>query len=186
MIAQFEAEVHGFDPTPMSLEWLSRQQIPPAMHVSAVGISDHDGEEDFAFPHVAGWDDFSVRRKSDRLVRCRVARLATVIGNFGLQSVDIAKLDVEGSEYKVIADLGRSSVLPRQFLVEFHHGMHGIVVQETKGRSGPPAGAGLLPVRRLSLGPRILVHPPIGTLSTLSGAGPPRALFGLQMVRIRV
>ena len=59
-------------------------------------------------------------------------RYDSILKFLDLQHVDILKLDVEGSEYDVIPDILESSILPGQLLVEFHHRMHNIRVEETR------------------------------------------------------
>jgi len=49
----------------------------------------------------------------------------------GHQSVDILKMDIEGSEYEVIDDLIASGIHPRQILIEFHHRFNNVGVTRT-------------------------------------------------------
>ena len=130
-IRKFQATVFAFDPTPNSLSWLKTQTLPPEMRAYPIGVADYDGEQDFAFPDNPNWDDFSIRRESGRTVRCQVARISTIVAMCGIETADIVKLDIEGSEYRVIDDFCATTVRPGQFLVEFHHSMHGIKIAET-------------------------------------------------------
>jgi hypothetical protein len=49
----------------------------------------------------------------------------------GHQHLDVVKLDIEGGEYEVIADLLAAGPPVVQLLVEFHHGQHGIPFART-------------------------------------------------------
>jgi len=56
--------VHAFDPTPLALEWLRGQALPPPFVLHDVGIADYDGSARFAPPARADWDSFSMVRRS--------------------------------------------------------------------------------------------------------------------------
>lgn len=65
LIERFGAVVvHAFDPTPLALEWVSRQTLPPSLVVHEVGIADYDGTAQFAPPRRTGWESFSMLRES--------------------------------------------------------------------------------------------------------------------------
>lgn len=123
LIEQFGAVVHAFDPTPLALEWVKRQALPPSFVVHEVGIADYDGTARFAPPRRAAWESFSMIRESGvgTAVDAPVARLATLVSRVGGSGPEILKLDVEGVEYRVLPDLLASGFRPRQLLVEFHH-----------------------------------------------------------------
>jgi FkbM family methyltransferase len=120
MIRRYGAHVFAFDPTPKSLQWIARQRVPALMTVSPVGLADFDGEQDFGPPDNPDWDSFSVLRSAGS-VRCKVARLSTLMHEHGIDVIDVLKMDIEGSEYSAIEDLCRSKIHPKQLLVEFHH-----------------------------------------------------------------
>ena len=63
----------------------------------------------------------------------------------GHTKIDVLKMDIEGAEYGVIADLCSGGAINKvgQFLVEFHHWMPGISVGATKRAIELLRGAGL-------------------------------------------
>ena len=131
MIRRYDAEVFAFDPTPKSLAWLAKQRIPGKMRVIPFGLADFDGEQHFGLPLKEEWDSFSVRRTDAKSVRCEVkTRHPSIhenrINELCPTGVDVLKMDIEGSEYPVIADLCQSKIRPKQLLVEFHHRMEDI------------------------------------------------------------
>ncbi|MBV8226331.1 MAG: FkbM family methyltransferase [Verrucomicrobia bacterium] len=144
MVRRFGAKVFAFDPTPNAIRWVSRQKIPSAMTVYEIGLADFDGNQEFGLPDNPNWDDFSVRRVTDRVVRCKVARLSSIMEQCGMDDIDILKMDIEGAEYPVIRDLSDSATRPRQLLIEFHHGTHGISVTDTRTAVSSLRNAGYL------------------------------------------
>lgn len=132
MIKSYRARTFGFDPTPASLRWIAERGIPAGMQVHAIGIAAFDGEQAFSSPAHEMRGNFSSKGVGGITVVCQVRRYRTIAGMLGLPHVDILKLDVEGSEYDVIPDLLASPLLPIQLLVEFHHRLHNIHVQQTR------------------------------------------------------
>lgn len=140
VIDMFGCEVHAFDPTPRSVEWVAKQSLPRGMHFHPIGLADQDGTEVFYAPtnpaHVsytaAGVRNagVGVAMNVDR-VSCDVMRLARIVEQVGPRMPDIIKMDIEGMEYKVIENMVSDRILPRQFLVEFHHGKYDKKVGET-------------------------------------------------------
>jgi FkbM family methyltransferase len=123
LIRRFEGDGQPFDPTPLALEWLRAQSLPPSFVLHEVGIADYDGRARFAPPVQADWDSFSMVRQSGvgTAVEAPVARLATLVARVGGPPPDLIKLDIEGAEYAVLPDLLAAGFRPRQLLVEFHH-----------------------------------------------------------------
>lgn len=128
LIERFGAHVHAFDPTPKSIQWIKQQSLPAEFHFHELGIADEDGVASFELPR-PDYVSFSItqHRKPDGelVIQAQVRRLATIANMLGHRRIDILKMDIEGAEYKVIADLAAS--FPRlgipihQLLVEFHH-----------------------------------------------------------------
>ena len=135
-IERYAASVHAFDPTPRCLKWIERQTLPPQFQFHAIGLSDTDGEMEFFAPEVTEHVSFSAApaKKSDPMlaVRAPVKRLKTIIAELGTPVPDVLKMDVEGFEYGVIADLLASDIRPAQLLIEFHHYMYGISTERTR------------------------------------------------------
>lgn len=127
MVERFGCAVHCFDPTPRALAWLRQQQLPAALHVHALGLGDHDGELHFAPPPKDR--DVNYRPVPEPVpggLSAPVRRLGTLQHELGASHIDVLKVDIEGGEYAVLRDLLAHGPLPRQLLVEFHHGRHGV------------------------------------------------------------
>jgi hypothetical protein len=87
------------------------------------GVADFDGRARFAAPRKRKFASFSLVRTDGAGpgVDAPVHRLATLAGMLRLPPPDLIKMDIEGAEYAVLADVLGSGFRPRQILVEFHH-----------------------------------------------------------------
>jgi FkbM family methyltransferase len=143
LIERFGCTVHGFDPTPRSLAWLATQALPAGFHIHPFGLADLDGTARFAPPSNPEYVSHSVLpgHGGDR-IELPVKRIGTVLKELGHDRLDVLKLDIEGAEYAVLDDVLATGVLPRQLLVEFHHGMGGVALEATEASLDRLRGAG--------------------------------------------
>jgi len=124
MIKRFGVTIHAFDPTPKSIAWLRSQKLPAQFHFHAYGIATYDGTADFTLPaesNVSFTMVGSPNQSGTASVTCEVRKLTTIMNEMGHRSLDVLKMDIEGAENGVIADLPNQTIDIRQFLVEFHH-----------------------------------------------------------------
>lgn len=135
MIDGFGLTVHGFDPTPKSIEWVKRQSFPSRFVMHAYGIASFDGTASFNPPvnpdHVSHTllDRPSTKANA---ITVEVRRLGTIMKELGHDKVDIMKMDIEGAEYDVISDMSSSGIRPRQVLIEFHHRFPNVGADKTR------------------------------------------------------
>lgn len=116
--------VHGFDPTPRSIEWIKSQNFPSEFVVHEYGLSDTDGELTFYPPVQDNFTSFSAEQDhgaSGEVIRLPVKRLSSIADELGHSHIDLVKMDIEGSEYGVISDILQGKLRPTQLLIEFHH-----------------------------------------------------------------
>jgi FkbM family methyltransferase len=135
LIARFGVEVDAFDPTPKVKRWLASQSLPPQFHFHEAGIAAHDGEESFYLPPREDWVSHSIvgaRQYGRECVRFPVMRLSTAMAPQGHSRIDILKMDIEGAEYAVIGEIVREKIPVTQFLVEFHHRLSSVGMDETR------------------------------------------------------
>jgi FkbM family methyltransferase len=127
--------VYAFDPTPESLDWIRHQRIPSALIVHDYGIAAFDGIATFYPPENDQHVSHTVLPRSateHRAINVPVKKLSTIMQTLGHECIDLLKMDIEGAEYEVIADIMSSGIRPRQLLVEFHHRFPGVSIRDTR------------------------------------------------------
>jgi FkbM family methyltransferase len=144
LIQKFGMNVHAFDPTPRTIEWLQGQTLPPEFVFHAYGVAGFDGSCTFLPPkdpsHVS---HTIVQRISSRpAIEVPMQRLGTIMKKLGHPSIDLLKMDIEGAEYDVLADMLSRGIPVKQLLIEFHHRWPQIGVDKTKRAIGALNAAG--------------------------------------------
>lgn len=127
LMKRFHLHVHAFDPSPESVAWIEKQDLPDEFHFYPYGLAAKDGEISFAEPSDPGihslFSTHSEGKAGEGLVQhvLPVHRLATIVKKLGHQKIDILKMDIEGAEYEVIEDIITLPLPVSQVLIEFHH-----------------------------------------------------------------
>ena len=134
LIERFGLRVEAFDPTPRSNAWLATQRTPDKFIFHSYGIGSRDGTATF-YPENPKFVSYSVVKRdlpSGEAFESPVYRLSTILNLLKHKTIDLLKMDIEGSEYEVIEDLVASRVQVRQLLVEFHHRWPQLGVEKTR------------------------------------------------------
>lgn len=135
LIDKVGCRIFGFDPTPKSIEWVKKQELPEEFEFTSWGLSDFDGEGEFHPPNNPDHISHSLIRHrgvQSTAIKVTFRRLSTMMKHFGHEVIDLLKLDIEGSEYGVIKDIVQSNVRVNQIILEFHHRFSGLGVDYTK------------------------------------------------------
>jgi FkbM family methyltransferase len=140
LVERFGCRVVGFDPTPRAVEHVRSRTRGELFQAHPLALADHDGTLSFALPPESAADQVSASAfahyggDARRRFEVPCATLATVRERFGLDRVDVLKMDVEGAEYDVIAQATRLGWLGDidQILVEFHHFLPGLDPRRTR------------------------------------------------------
>ena len=144
LIERFGCQVHGSDPTPNSVAFIRKTLQDPKMqthfHAHAVALMDHDGTVPFALPPDAESVAVSASavagyvQGNDQVFDVPCMTLPSAREAFGLSKIDVLKMDIEGAEYQVIAQAVARGWLSdiSQLLVEFHHFLPNLSVQQTE------------------------------------------------------
>jgi FkbM family methyltransferase len=137
LIQQFGLTVHAFDPTPASVAWIARQNLPKTFRFYPIGVGVRDGTESFFLPRRGSRFNYQPLldgepARAEQTFDLPVQRLATIMAESGHENIDVLKMDIEGAEYEVLDDLLASGIAPKQLLVEFHHHFPGVGLRATR------------------------------------------------------
>ena len=117
-------KIFAFDPTPKSIKWVEKQSLHSNFNFYPYGISDKTGEEQMFLPknseHVSGSIYESEHlSKEDRIV-VQMKSIESIIAENNHNYIDIIKMDIEGSEFRVLESLDFGKLNCGQILIEFH------------------------------------------------------------------
>ena len=133
LIRRFGLQVHAFDPTPSTAEWLRECPQGPGFHFHPWAVTGTDGVLTL-YPRIRKDGSRSsvmytmVANGTPHADSIEVPAfcLASLMEKLGHGRLDLLKMDIEGAEYEVLDTLADLAVKPRQLLVEFHHRFAGI------------------------------------------------------------
>lgn len=138
MIEKKQMQIHAFDPTPNSVDWLEQQGLPAAFHFHPWAVAEKDGSF-LLYPRLLKNGSRSETMytllpegaDTQAAVEVPAKTLATIVQDLGHDWVDVLKMDIEGAEYGVLDGLLTSSLRPGQLLIEFHHRHAGLDKSQT-------------------------------------------------------
>jgi FkbM family methyltransferase len=131
VISRYGCIVHGFDPTPKCVEWVTQNEFDPKFLFHPLGIGAEDNTVSFQSPLKSGHVSFSRASKPEAGIELPVMRLQTIMDELQHRNIDVLKMDVEGFEYEAITDMLDCRIHPSVVAVEFHHAMYGIPDEKT-------------------------------------------------------
>jgi len=121
--------IHGFDPTPKSLQWVEKHIKEQKFLMHPQALADFDGTLDLWLPAIPDHVSASLRQSSGtshEKITVPCEKLSSIMRRLGHERVDILKMDIEGAEYAVLRNIcAEEGLLARigVLLVEFHHWM---------------------------------------------------------------
>lgn len=123
LVQKFNSNVYLFDPSPTGKLTMKRFELIEKLKFFDYGLSQIDGNEIFYYPKDIFEGSFSTDPFGGSVdsTEFKVRRLSTFAKENNHFSIDVLKLDIEGSEYGVIDDILESDIVCRQICVEFHH-----------------------------------------------------------------
>lgn len=134
LMAKYGVEIHGFDPTPESVDWIRQQTLPPSFQHHPVAIGGHDGEMIFELPQAVGQCARGIDPNlspAGKIIAVPCKKLSSIAADLGHKRIALLKMDIEGSEYGVIENILNNTLKVDQILVEFHHRFPGVGMSKT-------------------------------------------------------
>ena len=117
-------QVYGFDPTPDAIQYIRKQAPNSLFHFYDYGIACESKIEKFYLPinkkGVSGSMVLNAHVNSIDFIEAKMKSLTDLTTMLGHKKIDVLKMDIEGSEYDVIANIMQSGIQIGQLLVEFH------------------------------------------------------------------
>lgn len=116
-------ECYAFDPTPKAIEYVKGHKLSSntRFHFYPIGLSDKDGMEEFYLPVRLDYVSASVINHknvdSQRKIHVQMKTLRTIMKELKHEKIDILKMDIEGSEFKVVNDMMNDKFDPINFQV---------------------------------------------------------------------
>lgn len=135
MIANINARIFAFDPTPRSAQWIKQQKPSMNFKFYPYAIAGLDGFIDFYPPDDPEHVSYSILPKTSdykETMKVPAYKISTLVNKMAHKKIDILKMDIEGAEYDAIDDLFISGLDISQILVEFHHRFPGVGIAKTK------------------------------------------------------
>lgn len=129
MMTEYQAQVYGFDPTPKSIIWVEKNINDRRFHFFPYGISDREESAVFYLPSNPANVSGSIvshahceprRYTPPRKIYVPMKSITEVMKETGVNRASIIKMDIEGSEFKVIPHILDSNFSFHQLCVEVH------------------------------------------------------------------
>lgn len=124
LIKKHGCSVFGFDPTPKSIDWIKKQSLPEQFHFFPFGIGATTDIAQFNLPTADNRVSGSVIKhdciSQSHCITVQLKSFKDICTQFSHTSIDVLKMDIEGSEYTVIRSILESGIPIRQILLEAH------------------------------------------------------------------
>lgn len=126
MIALYDTEHHGWDPTPTALDFFRRHTPPAKFHFHRIGLGPHDGNLTLKLPY-GNHDSYTVMAHPNEpqlgtVMEVPILTVRSMMRRMKHRHLAILKIDIEGAEFDVIDQWARANYRPPadQVLIEFH------------------------------------------------------------------
>lgn len=121
----FNPQIYAFDPTPKSIKFVKNHWLAkdPDFHFFPIGLSDKNEITEFHLPvnpaYVSGSIQVheGVRTES---INVEMESLLTICSENGISTIDILKMDIEGSEFAVIPNIISEGLVFNELCIETH------------------------------------------------------------------
>lgn len=114
--------VYGFDPTPKSINWISKKNIENFTFFS-YGIGNKDETAKMYLPKNKNYVSGSILKNknlSRNYIKIKLKTLDSIMRYLDHKHINLLKLDIEGAEFNVLEDILEKNISIDQIIVEFH------------------------------------------------------------------
>jgi len=122
--SKFNCNIHMFDPTPKSIDWVKRQNLPINFKFYEYGLASETCLVDFFLPSNPNYVSGSMLIHKNVNIKSKVCvqmkSLTHICNELKHNHIDVLKMDIEGAEYDVIDSILSAGVRIDQILIEFH------------------------------------------------------------------
>jgi FkbM family methyltransferase len=125
IIQRHGVTVFAFDPTPESAAFVGRSPTPKEFQFRQIGVAAEDGTMELRTIKPGNKlyrpaTLLQIKEKEPSTITVKVQSLASIMRDLQHESIDLLKMDIEGGEYGVLEGLLRTSIRPRQIVMEYH------------------------------------------------------------------
>ena len=130
-----DTRVFAFDPTPKSISYVRNHRLSKLTNFNffPFGLSDRCGKQDFYLPlnneYVSG---SSKKNKSlnNHPITVEMRTLQYFANKLNIHHIDLLKMDIEGSEFKVIDKLKKYPISIDQICFETHERFYPVIIKD--------------------------------------------------------
>jgi FkbM family methyltransferase len=124
LINSFDCQIVAFDPTPDSISWCKQQSLPEKFKLNEYGLSNKSEMVTFFLPknknHVSGSLVGHSKVSSKNTVTVKMKSFNDILKDLKHNTIDLIKMDIEGSEYNVVESIPCSEINISQIVLEIH------------------------------------------------------------------
>ncbi len=135
-IKKHGCSVYGFDPTPVSIQYIQSIKTPDQFNFMDYGISTKSGYHTFFLPSnpraVSGSTVANETVNQNNSIEVEMKAFEEIVYSTGHKHIDVLKMDIEGAEYEVLKSILDSDFSIDQILVEFHDRIFDTTVLKSK------------------------------------------------------
>ena len=124
IINRFNCKIYAFDPTPKSIDWVKKNVKEDNFKMHNFGISDKTENRIFYLPKNDDYVSGSIKKiktvDHNKHIDLNFKSVKEVMKQNGHNSINLLKMDIEGSEYDVLENILEEKIHIDQLVVEFH------------------------------------------------------------------
>jgi FkbM family methyltransferase len=129
LIKKYRCNVFVFDPSPTGKETVSKLKKVPFKFFTQ-GVSGENKKVEFNLPDNKEEGSYSIS-KGGKKISFDCISVSSFFRKNHHKKIDLVKLDIEGFEYEVLADILKNNLPVNQIVLEYHHHFKNISILKT-------------------------------------------------------